>query len=280
MSTDLTPAPHCRSRRRWYIIAGVLGLVALLLVDDLIRREVRRRWLKSEIIAVGGQIYDYREVTWHLKLAAWFRTGEYPRTNALVFSRTIGSEWLREHDYLQGFEATDLDVINQAVSGDDLACLIEAQPLRTIRIAVDDLTERTIAAIAEKQGIKELQCIGDGFTDDVLVRFDIREVKHLALQQTAVTSEGFKILSSCRQLQEIELSGRQFSEQVANDLAAIGTVNSVFLSGSDVTDEHVDRLLQIKSITDVLLVDTRISQEAQDRLKKEGATRSMAISIR
>jgi hypothetical protein len=211
--------PIRRSRRRRYIVAGVLSIAALLFAAETIRRESRRRWLVSEVTAVGGTFKDYHaDESWSWKLQYWYRFGEYPRLRKLHFTGRIDPEWLREHDYLRGLNVTKLVFHDCEVTGDDLAELIEAQPLDSLQLIDKDLSPRMLDAIASKRQWKNLQLSGCNLSDQDLQRLDLSRIEFLGVDSTDVTSDGLSILTHCECLDQGMFGGGQVNPQVARRL--------------------------------------------------------------
>jgi len=249
--------PRFRLRRRRYVVVGVLTIAVLLTVGELIRRESRRRWLESEVASIGGGLEDFHEdETWGWKFQFWWRYGEYPRRRMLYFTRRVDPEWLREHDYLRGLDATELQFGEGSVAGDDLAQLIEAQPLNSLHLIDEELSARTLAAIARKRRWKHLQLSGCNLSDEVFRSFDLSRIQFLAIDSTGVTSEGLSVLTRCECLDHAMLGGGQISSQVARQLAALGTLKRLELVGKAVTGADIELTSMITSLESLDLVNT------------------------
>jgi len=264
----MTSAVVTRLKRRGRILLFGIPLILIVVggISALVahRKDGRRELLATEIQRAGG----YAELPKSLveSIRIWRKTGKLPprQTNAHLLGETFNNQWIRERDYLRDFKFRV--ILCDSITGDDLARLIDSHPVDLLNARDVVLTEEVLRAIRDNSNFTQLLLGKSKYTDAQLAALPLERLEHLALATTGVTSQGLLEARRCRALNSIELDGSQLTDEVADLLAALGTLRAVFLFGSDVSDEHIQRLHRIGSLELVQVVGASISENARKAL--------------
>lgn len=262
MATEMPPHEQSSHwRRRWFIVAGVLLLIAGLFIADAYRRAARRQWLMSEVHAGQGTAVGNKPL-WE-RLKAWYQTGTFPErpTMVLLLSDPFNDAWLREHDYLRGLQIAILECHH--ISGNDLAELIDSHPLELLDAKLCQLSHEAVAAIGRKSNLKTLSLFRTNLSDDDLAQLPLERLEQLHIMETDVTADGFAAVARCRGLESVAMDADQLTHETAQLLASLGTVKRVSLRGNDVTDVHLQHLQQVSTLEHIHLYETQTTADGR-----------------
>jgi hypothetical protein len=254
-----TTRPKHRWRRLIIALAGALFVAALLAVFEAHRSGVRRDSLATEIQRAGGYAEQPKTVLESVQF--WRKAGELPprRTYAHLLGPAFNNQWIRERNYLRDFSFRILEC--DSITGDDLARLIEAHPLESLYAPGLVLTDEVLRAIRENPTLTMIALGDSDYTDEQLAGLPLEQLE--VLMPKGVTPEGLLQVRRCRALESISLEGPQLTQEVADMLAALGTVDSVHLFGPEVTDEHLEHLQRIASLREVSAFGTNATDDGR-----------------
>lgn len=270
MSTDKPLRPS--RRRRWIILGLVLFPIAVVALT-MWQREARAQRLVSEIEAAHGAIV--RETsTWDRWVGKMVNesSGElmYREADGAIVrldGRMFDNRWLRDHDFLRALPISTLALNNVSFSGSELAQLVGAHPLRELYAADVEMSAEVFDGILGQRRLKLLHLRGASLRDEQFVRLPLEQMEQLYVELTDVTPSGLRDLSRCNRLVSLGLDGRQLDEVTATSVASMPRLGFLNIVGRDVADEHALRLHAMPNLRRLILVDTSVSKEAFQALQ-------------
>lgn len=278
--TDESPVASGRPGRRIprTVLAGaVIVAVFSLIAWNQWRKPRRQAELIEQIKAAGGfalteapkstteRLEGLRNVT-----LEGIRNGtqwEDGYTEVGLYARDITGDWLRAHDNLTALKITRLKLAETAITGDELADLIDLHPIHTLEFRAQGLNDATIDALARCQTLNTVELRDCALTDAQLPRLPLEQLEELHIHGSQVTSAGLQPLKRAQALAYLTLDGRQFDQNVAKLIAALPALQYVELVGRDVTDEHLLQLQSIPKLLGITLVRTSVTEEGVKALE-------------
>ena len=121
----------------------------------------------------------------------------------------VDGEWFRNHDDLEGLGIRILMLRDKPLPESDITRLIEAHPIREVFVLDAQGTDAVALALANCPSVRLVDFRGSDLTDDGIQKLPLERLNHIAVSGTPVTGEGLYQLRRCRELEYLELDGRQ-----------------------------------------------------------------------
>ena len=248
-------------RRRILAVASALFVFFGTCPAIVYYQHLQRAQLIAVIRDAGGKVRD--DQPFLSRVQHWYDYGDFPLNSVAVnLDQADGDPaWLREHDSLRGLDIEMLASFEEKVTGADLARLIDAHPLKKLYVDDIELTDEIIAALHRKSTLEELSITVCTLSDEQFAALPLEQLSYLAAAHATVSPEGLLEFRRCEKLATLSLDGRQFTPEVAEILASLGTVTTLGLYGNEVTDDHLKLLDSIKSLKRVSLDQTTATPE-------------------
>lgn len=136
---------------------------------------------------------------------------------------------------------------------------VEGNPVVEVKLGGDVVVIRRPSLTEGKEGTETLRCGRAHVTDAALTKFHLlKEIRVLALSDTAVTDEGLKSLGHLRRLRELNLLQTRVTDAGLKELAGFQELWKLSLASTTITDAGMKYVAKLQSLTELELSWTRV----------------------
>ena len=213
-------------RRRLLVLAVVLALLGSSAGWFYLRISEQSRVLAA-IEAAGGKYHapDRGQYVGYA-LQRLFGQVDPPRGyDVLLDGPKIDDAWLAEQHQLRSLPIDELLTSDTRLSRDALMGLFNDNDLTTFNVAGAPLTDADAAIIGRQERLTHLNLQQSKISDTGLAALNPARLSALDVSGTQVTSTALQQQLTGRQLQYLGVDGKQFSPELAAQLAGMSTVN-------------------------------------------------------
>lgn len=255
-------------RRRLLVLAVVLALLGSSAGWFYLRISEQSRVLAA-IEAAGGKYHaPDRGQYMGYALQRLFGQMDPPRGyDVLLDGPKFDDAWLAEQHRLRSLPIDELLTSDTRLSRDALMGLFNDNDLTTLNVAGAPLTDADAAIIGRQERLTHLNLQQSKISDTGLAALNPARFSALDVSGTQVTSTALQQQLTGRQLQYLGVDGKQFTPELAAQLAGMSTFNMIRLAGPDVTDAHLELLEGFPRLLYINVDQTSVTAEAVESLK-------------
>jgi hypothetical protein len=268
------PAVRRTRRRRWIILALVAGVVTAGVIGMYLRITEwsgERSLALASIAAEGGKYHEpiAPGTPWISRVIVTAVHGRRDHFKYEVFLNgpSFNDAWATEHKDLRSLPMRELLIANTRLSREAVLRLLGQNRLECFNAPGVPLTDEDAQRIGALEELTHLNLMQTQLTDAGLAKLKAGRLRNLNVAGTRVTSEALLKELAGVELQYLWLDGRQFTPELAAQLAQMKSLTMLALIGPDVTDSQLELLVPLQNVTYIRLEQTSVSEEAVAALR-------------
>jgi len=255
---DLRP----RRRRRLILLLVVAALASL--GGWMYQRTNERTRVLAAIEAAGGKWHKPTGPSYFDRvLASMFGASvEDRRYDVWLNGTEVNDAWLEANHDLRSVPIEQLSITDTQLSRDAVMRLLNQNRLMCFNVSSIPLTDADAKLIGDEDGLTHLNLMQTGITDAGFAALQPQRLIAINVAGTRVTPAALRSGLTGSRHQYIGVDGRQFTPELAAQLAQMKTVNMISLVGPDVTDAHVKLLEAMPNLVSIGIDQTSASDAA------------------
>lgn len=266
LPADAPVRPLWRRRLVWLVLAILLPALTGCWIYS---RVTERGRVLAAITSAGGKYHEETRSA-RIERAVSRLFGHRSRSGDEVFldGPQFDDAWLAAQHDLRSLDIRELLIRDTHLSRAAVLRLLERHSLDYLGAPGIPLTDADAEILSRNNNLTHLVLMQTELTDAGLAALEPARLQALSVAGTHISAAGLQAeLSTATKLQYLMLDGRQFTPELAAQLAQKKSLTMLALLGPHVTDAHVRLLESMPNLGYIRLEETAVSEDAAAALR-------------